>query len=64
MNMPGKKAQLMKQLGMKLPFEEKLGLDFGSTVSLDKKNRWKTIPEVTYKSPTYASRFEVILIVI
>jgi len=44
-NMPGKKAQLMKQLGMKLPFEEKLGLDFGSTVSLDKKKRWETIPE-------------------
>jgi len=45
-NMPGKKAELMQQLGMKLPLEDKLGLRLdGSMVSLNKKKRWETVPE-------------------
>jgi len=70
-NMHGRKAQLMREVGMKLPFEQELGIDMGTPpwakLSLDKKRRWETIPEALEKMnlaakseyTEYASNYEV-----
>lgn len=59
-NMPGRKAELMKQAGMRLPFEQKLGIDMsGPAISLDKKKRWETIPEALEKmNPAAKSEYD------
>jgi len=61
----------MREVGMKLPFEQELGIDMGTPpwakLSLDKKRRWETIPEALEKMnlaakseyTEYASNYEV-----